>query len=164
MPGTTLCSSASSHALLTGFLAAGLSLGLVSCRAQLAPVSPRSLHIHQTWQLQPGSQVAGRRISGGLGDISVELAGASVYAPFNGHVQSVQGIAAPCVVLSSPEVPAYLLRLCGVRQPKLGDVLSGQPIGSAETLQFAALRKQPDGKWALVEPSVQILAQTLTPP
>jgi hypothetical protein len=81
-----------------------------------------------------------------------------VYAPFAGKVEPHRE---DCVVFSSPEVPAYLLRLCGVRRPKLGQVQQGEAIASAEFLQFAALRRQPDGKWAMVEPSTDVLERTL---
>lgn len=121
-------------------------------------VAPRALQIQQNWQLQPGSEIAGHRILGGLGDVSIALDGGKVYAPFAGKVEPHRE---DCVVFSSPEVPAYLLRLCGVRRPKLGQVQQGEAIASAKFLQFAALRRQPDGKWAMVEPSTDVLERTL---
>jgi hypothetical protein len=121
-------------------------------------VAPRALQIQQNWQLQPGSEIAGHRILGGLGDVSIALNGDKVYAPFAGKVEPHQD---DCVVFSSPEVPAYLLRLCGVRRPKLGQVEQGEAIASAKSLQFAALRRQPNGKWAMVEPSIDVLERTL---
>ena len=127
------------------------------------PIEPdRSLPIEQQWQLQPGSTIAGRQVAGGLGDISIELNGDRVYAPADGRVQPVKTNPI-CVVFEAPEIPAYLFRLCGIRNPKLGEVQQGEAIGRADDLQFAALRRQPDGKWAMVEPSRQILEQTLKP-
>jgi hypothetical protein len=118
----------------------------------------RAVQIQQTWELQPGDEVGGHRIAGGLGDISIELNGDTVYAPFDGRIQpNVAG----CVVFSTPDVPAYLFRLCGLRQPRLGELRQGEAIGSGEYLQFAALRKQPDGKWAMVEPARDFLERTL---
>jgi hypothetical protein len=49
-------------------------------------------------------------------------------------------------------------------RPQLGEIKQGQAIGSANYLQFAALRRQPDGKWAMVEPASDILQRTLTQP
>lgn len=120
-----------------------------------------TIQLEQQWVLQPGDQVAGRRIQGGLGDISVEVAGKPVYAPYNGHVRPVSGNT-DCVFYSSPELPAYLFRWCGVTQPKWGTVQRGQPVAIAQTLEFATLRKQPSGRWAMVEPSIQLLERTLT--
>jgi hypothetical protein len=137
-----------------------LAVLLVVCAgcAKAGNVAPRALQIQQNWQLQPGSEIAGHRILGGLGDVSIEPNGGKVYAPFDGKVEPHRD---DCVVFSSPEVPAYLLRLCGVRRPKLGQVQQGEAIASAESLQFAALRRQPDGKWAMVEPSTDVLERTL---
>ncbi|NEQ31045.1 MAG: hypothetical protein F6K04_08580, partial [Leptolyngbya sp. SIO4C5] len=63
-----------------------------------------------------------------------------------------------------PEVPAYLFRLCGLKNARLGDIKAGNQVGTGETLQFAALRKQPDGSWALVEPAVDVLERTVSSP
>lgn len=138
-----------------------IALLLVSagCSRGRAAVAPRALQIQQAWALQPGSNLAGHRISGGLGDISIELNGATVYAPFNGLVQPHRD---DCVIFSSPEVPAYVLRLCGLQRSQLGERRAGQAIGSGQSLQFAALRRQPDGTWAMVEPSQDILERTLS--
>ncbi|MDX2215394.1 MAG: hypothetical protein SFY66_19175 [Oculatellaceae cyanobacterium bins.114] len=133
---------------------------LTGCKA--SPTEPEmTIQLEQQWVLQPGDQVAGRRIQGGLGDISVELAGQPVYAPYDGRVRPVSGNA-DCVFYSSPELPAYLFRWCGVTQPKLGSVQQGDSVAIANTLEFATLRKQPSGRWAMVEPSIQILERTLT--
>ena len=126
--------------------------------ARQPEVSPRAIQLHQKWILQPGAEVAGFKISGGLGDISIELEGKSVRAPFNGKVQPNQ---ADCVVFSSSEVPAYLFRFCGLKRPQLGDLQAGDVIGSGQALQFAALRRQPDGSWAIVEPALDLLERTI---
>jgi hypothetical protein len=150
MQATRLCFS--SRVLL-----AVLLLICAGC-TRASNIAPRALQIQQSWQLQPGSEIAGHRILGGLGDVSIALDGGKVYAPFTGKVEPHRE---DCVVFSSPEVPAYLLRLCGVRRPKLGQVQQGEAIASAKSLQFAALRRQPDGKWAMVEPSTDVLERTL---
>ncbi len=124
------------------------------------PVQPLSIDIQQNWQLQPGQVVAGYPVLGGVGDISIELNNGTVYAPFDGTIQPNGDV---CVAFTSPEVPAYLLRLCGLRHPTVGDVREGQPIGRADTVQIAALRRLPDGKWTMVEPSSRVLERALKP-
>jgi hypothetical protein len=97
---------------------------------------------------------------GGLGDLSIALKGNTIYAPYEGRVQpNQQG----CVMFSSADVPNYLLRLCGVKNPNFGLRKEGEVIGTADALQFALLNKRPDGLWALVEPSKKILEQMLQP-
>ncbi|MEM8806858.1 MAG: hypothetical protein AAGF01_12595 [Cyanobacteria bacterium P01_G01_bin.38] len=116
----------------------------------------RKVQIDQDWVLQAGSEVAGYAISSGLGDITLELGGDVVRMPFDGEVQPAEG---GCVMVSSPEVPAYLFRLCGVHNPKLGARSQHQTIGHAQQLVFATLRKQPSGTWAMVEPSTSLIKQ-----
>ncbi|MEB3337305.1 MAG: hypothetical protein VKJ46_07590 [Leptolyngbyaceae bacterium] len=123
--------------------------------------APSTIQLSQTWELQPGDRVAGRLVTGSLGDISLEIKGSRVYVPFDGRVQPYQG---NCVVFSSDEVPAYLFRLCGLKQPQLGVVKAGEVMGEGNYLQFAALRKQPNGTWFFVEPSRDILERTLKKP
>lgn len=142
----------------------GLALLMVlgtACSRPVEEVPPRHLVIQQQWQLQPGSIVGGRYISGGLGDISVELQGDAIHAPFVGKVQPFEN---NCLIYSTPEVPAYLFRLCGLETANLGEVNQGDPIGRGTLLQFATLRKQPSGKWAMVEPSSTMLERILTHP
>ncbi|MFE4105358.1 hypothetical protein [Almyronema epifaneia] len=136
------------------------SLLLVMGCSQAASPPARQVSIHQNWALQPGSEIAGYHVSGGLGDISIELRGKAVHAPFDGKVQPS---VADCVMFSSPEVPAYLFRFCGLQGTRLGEVKAGSKVGTGETLQFAALRKQPDGTWALVEPAMDVLERTVKP-
>ncbi|MBD1848573.1 hypothetical protein [Leptolyngbya sp. FACHB-711] len=118
----------------------------------------RMIQIQQTWQLQPGDAIANHSVVAGLGDISIRLNGDSVYAPFDGQVQ--QNVAG-CILFSSPDVPAYLFRLCGLKQPKLGTVQQGETIGSGDYVHIATLRKQPEGTWAMVEPAKDILEKLL---
>lgn len=143
-----------------------LLLGLVplllvqSCQ-EPPPVESRKLNIEQNWALKPGQYVAGHLISGGLGDVSVEVQGSSLVAPFTGLLQPHQ---TDCAVFSSPEVPAYLLRICGLQKPQLGPCQVGTHIGTGKTVHFAALRKQPTGQWAIVEPASDILERMLSTP
>lgn len=124
-------------------------------------VAPRTIPIHQDWALQPGSDIGGYRVAGSLGDVSIELNGHQVRAPFDGRVEPLAG---GCVVFSTPEIPAYLFRLCGLSNPTLGDLQRGDKIGKGQSLQFAAMRKQPDGTWAIVEPALDILERTVRQP
>ncbi|NJN32866.1 MAG: hypothetical protein HC824_22495 [Synechococcales cyanobacterium RM1_1_8] len=58
-------------------------------------------------------------------------------------------------------MPAYLFRYCGLGRMVLGDRPEGAFLGRAQALQFATLRKQPDGSWAIVEPAKDILEKSL---
>ena len=136
-------------------------IGAVACSRPLEDVQIRQFEIQQQWQLQPGSLVSGRRISGGLGDISVDLDGSAIHAPFDGKVQPYEQ---RCLIYSTPEVPAYLFRLCGLDHANLGNIGRGEVIGRGAMLQFAALRKQPSGQWAMVEPSIAMLESILAKP
>lgn len=140
------------------YLLAPALLGLGACSKAPAP-PPLEVRLYQKWELQPGDEIAGRAVLGGLGDISIDLEGNAVYAPFAGRTQLDTR---QCVIFSSPDVPAYLFRLCGLNQPRLGELKQGEAIGSGNLLYFAALRKQPNGTWAVVEPAKAILERTLT--
>ncbi len=134
-------------------------MGIGACNfAATAKVPSRNITVHQEWALQPGSRVGEYPVVGGLGDVSIELDGSTVKAPFDGKVQPTDH---NCVAFSSPEVPAYLFRLCGVKRPRLGSIEAGETIGRGKVLQFAAMRRQPDGSWAMVEPAVEVLEKTV---
>lgn len=139
-----------------------LMLMLTGCSTGNSTDSVRTLPIQQSWELKLGDDVAGHRIAGSLGDVSIELNGGSVYAPFDGKVEPND--VAGCVIYSSPEVPAYTFRFCGLHSIRYGDVKQGDGLGKGTMLQFAALRRQPDGTWALVEPAKEIIERSLTPP
>jgi hypothetical protein len=142
-------------------LAIVLLLGLSGCFFAPKPPTPVEIDLYQQWQLQPGDTIAGRTVTGGLGDISIALDGKPIYAPFDGRVQPTT---ANCILFSSADLPGYLFRLCGLSAPKLGTVSQGEAIGSGKHLEFAALRKQADGRWAIVEPSKRILERSLQQP
>ncbi|MER3433993.1 MAG: hypothetical protein C4288_11305 [Leptolyngbya sp. ERB_1_1] len=116
--------------------------------------------LYQTWQLKPGDEIAGTKVIGGLGDISIALNDHSVYAPSDGNAYiDKRG----CVYFSGADTPAYLFRLCGLEAPKLGAMKAGEVIASGKMLQFATLLKQADDTWALVEPDKSLLQRTLKP-
>lgn len=150
-----------SNVLKTMLAAVATVLAMLGCTPQPVttepPIDPK---LYQTWELQPGDTVAGYLVMGGLGDLSIALNGKAVYAPYDGRVQPNKP---GCVMFSSTDVPNYLLRLCGINKPQYGLRRAGEAIGHADALQFAVLNKRPDGLWAMVEPSRQILQQMLQP-
>ncbi|WOD37491.1 hypothetical protein [Nodosilinea sp. E11] len=146
-------------------LKAGLGLllaGLGSC-SHLSGVVPRQIVLKQTWEIESGDRVAGQLVTGGLGDISVQLQGTRLRAPFAGQVElAAKGFR--CIYFSTPEVPAYLFRYCGIRRPRLGALQAGDVMGRGRHIHFATLRRQPDGAWAIVEPSDRVLERSLNQP
>jgi hypothetical protein len=143
---------------LCGGLIASL-LVLAGCSTNPDANNTIDLKLYQQWQLQPGDDIKGYSVVGGLGDISIALNGQSLYAPFDGRAQKDQR---SCLIYSSPDVPAYLFRLCGMNDSQLGAHNQGDRLGSASTIFIATLRKQPDGTWAIVEPSKPILERILS--
>ncbi len=144
-----------------GLLALGiLGSAIAGCTSVTNTEQPLNVQLYQHWELQPGDTLGGYAVVGGLGDISIALDGKTVYAPFDGKTQ---WDTRKCVIFSTPDVPAYMFRLCGVNQPKVGAIARGDAIGTANILQFAALRQQTDKTWAIVEPSKTILQRTLSP-
>jgi len=120
-----------------------------------------SINLYQNWQLQPGDVVQTYPVVSGLGDVSLELGGQSVFTPFRGTMQTIDE---QCVLFTSQDVPAYRFRFCGLSQLQLGDVNAGDRIGAADILTIALLRRQTDGTWAMVEPSVIMLERWLSKP
>lgn len=139
-----------------GPLVGGALLMLAAC--QSSPIPSRNITVQQTWELQVGNQIGDYRIISGLGDITLDLDGDPVQIPFDGEIQPMDE---HCVAFTSPEVPAYLFRLCGISRPSLGQRHRGHVIGRAERLVFAAFRKEPDGTWALIEPATDLIEQFL---
>jgi hypothetical protein len=138
--------------------------GLTSCTQPGSAPAPRHVTLHQKWALQPGDRLAGYQVQSGLGDITVDIKGNQVFMPFDGQVQPAEDNADLCVILSSPDVPAYLFRICGLSQVRLGTLAQGESIGSGNTVAFATLRRQADGTWAMVEPAQELLSQFLDRP
>ncbi len=147
-------------------LALGLGLGILlslSGCSRLTPTVPRQIVLKQTWEIESGDRVAGQLVTGSLGDISLRLQGARLRAPFTGQVElAAKGF--NCIYFSTPEVPAYLFRYCGVSHPHLGSIEAGAVMGRGRYIHFATLRRQPDGSWAMVEPSDRVLERSLNRP
>ena len=168
-PPSLLLSSLPSGAELIGTQPLALALGWVlllsgGCESTLNPPPARNVNLYQKWTLQPGDQLGSYRIQSGLGDVAVDLKGGKVFMPFDGEVQPAAGQEDLCVIISSPDVPAYLFRLCGLKQPRLGSLAQGSSLGSGGVVAFATLRRQADGTWAMVEPSEKLITQFLTAP
>lgn len=143
-------------------LGLGMLLGLGGC-GRLTPMVPRQIVLKQAWEIESGDRVAGQLVTGSLGDISIRLEGARLRAPFTGQVElAAKGF--NCIYFSSPEVPAYLFRYCGVSHPHVGPVEAGAVMGRGRYIHFATLRRQPDGSWAMVEPSDRVLERSLNRP
>lgn len=133
---------------------------LIGCQQPPSAEDTIDVKLYQQWQLQPGDTLRGVAVIGGLGDIGLSLNGKSVYAPFNGTAQRDPR---NCLIFSTPDVPAYLFRLCGLNDLHLGARNQGDQLGRASTLHVATLRKQPNGTWAIVEPSKPIIERFLSP-
>ncbi|MEO1069312.1 MAG: hypothetical protein AAFW95_09355 [Cyanobacteria bacterium J06638_6] len=139
-----------------------LLLGLAGC-GRFTAATPRQIVLRQSWEIESGDRVAGQLVTGSLGDISVQLRGTRLRAPFVGQVElAAKGF--HCIYFSSPEVPAYLFRYCGVRRPQIGPLQAGEVMGRGQNIHFATLRRQPDGAWAIVEPSDRVLERSLNQP
>lgn len=144
------------------FLGVGaIALGSMSssCVGHSAP-QPRSITLKQQWEINPGDDISGSLVSGSLGDISLVLKkGVRVKAPFDGQMEPTE--LAGCDFYSTPEIPAYLFRLCGLNRASYGEVNAGQTLGKASYISFATLRKQPDGTWIIVEPARGVLEKVI---
>ena len=131
----------------TLYLFLGMFL-LSSCAAHSAP-EPRNITLQQQWTLNPGDDVAGSTVAGSLGDISLQIDGRRIRAPFDGELELSE--ADGCAFYSTPEIPAYLFRLCGLDNVNYGDIKAEHSIGKGDFLSFATLRRQPDGTRIIVE-------------
>ncbi len=136
-----------------------LGLLLSSCQSQAIPPK-RVINIQQQWELEPGDLIADHLVIGSLGDISIQLKRQPLRAPFPGKIEP--STFDQCVIYSTPEVPAYLFRFCGLQRPKYGPIKAGQVIGRGSHVQFATLRRQPDGTWIIVEPSTGVLERAIS--
>ena len=135
------------------------ALWLSGCSAHTA-AEPRTITLQQQWSFNPGDEIAGSTVAGSLGDISINLQKNRVKAPFDGELEPSE--LDSCALYSTPEIPAYLFRLCGLRNVPYGSIKSGKLMGKGSYLSFATLRRQPDGSWIIVEPARGVLEQALS--
>lgn len=134
------------------------ALLLTGCGAKAKP-KPKIITLQQQWALNPGDEVDGNLVAGSLGDISLFLKRGKVSAPFDGELDPSE--TKQCALYSTPEIPAYLFRLCGLEKFNYGEVKAGEPMGKGDYLSFATLRRQPDGTWIIVEPAKGVLEKVL---
>ncbi|MGB3296995.1 MAG: hypothetical protein WBA76_01905 [Phormidesmis sp.] len=144
--------------LLSGLMLLLSATLLCGCGVKAGP-KPKVITLQQQWALNPGDKIAGNLVVGSLGDISLLLKRGKVSAPFDGELAPSDKD--QCALYSTPEIPAYLFRLCGLKSFDYGEVKAGKPIGKGDYLSFATLRRQPDGTWIIVEPAKGVLEKAL---
>lgn len=130
----------------------------------------REIELRNTWGMQAGNEIAKHPIVSGLGDISLAFNGKAL-APVDGWIEGkfvlvsdgnlLQGTP-DCVIFSSPQMPSYLSKLCGLKQRNLGLVEQGTPIGQTNGYLHVTLfsyRKSEEGTpvWVYVSPSPQLI-------
>lgn len=143
-----------------GLVSAIALLNLLGGCAGSSIPQPKAITLKQQWVLNPGDRIAGSLVSGSLGDISLSLEkGVQVKAPFDGLLEpsELDG----CDFYSTPEIPAYLFRLCGLKHVAYGKIQVGKQMGKGSYVSFATLRKQPDGTWIIVEPARGVLEKAI---
>ena len=133
--------------------------------------SQKEISLRQTWSLQAGESIEGHRVVSGLGDLSVTLQD-EVYAPADGIVYgrfvlisegTLTQSQRDCLIFSSPQLPAYLLQLCGLDKRRLGLVKQGGVLGKAQGYLHLALLRH-DQQWVFVPPSTDLLKRLLRKP
>jgi len=129
-----------------------------------AEISARKVNLYQDWALGPGDSLGDYEVQSGLGDVAVDVRGQRIYMPFDGSIEPDADSEGLCIIVSSPEVPAYLFRLCGIQRPRLGYQARHTTIGVGQVIAFATLRRQRDGTWAMVEPAQDLLMKFLEKP
>jgi hypothetical protein len=144
---------------LLGLMLLLSALGLSGCGAKAEPQA-KAITLQQQWALNPGDEIAGSLVAGSLGDISILLKNNKVTAPFEGELAPSE--IKQCALYSTPEIPAYLFRLCGLKSFEYGELKAGKLIGKGDYLSFATLRRQPDGTWIIVEPAKSVLEKLLS--
>ncbi len=134
------------------------------------------LELRRTLGVQSGEQIANRRVVAGLGDLSLESTG-EVYAPTNGHVEANFALisegtmtrgANDCVLFTSPQLPTYMSRLCGLKKRNVGSIQQNKAIGETNGYLHVALlslRRNEDRslKWMYVSPSPDFVKRFFLP-
>jgi hypothetical protein len=138
----------------------------------------QEVKVQQSWGLQIGDAIGTATVVGSLGDVSLSHRG-RVFAPVDGWVEGdfvtiVGDELLPsepdCVLFSSPQLPSYLMKACGLVQRYLGAVEAGQPIGrTGGALHVSLLSRRRDqaansdaeAEWVYVSPSPEFLAQAI---
>lgn len=138
------------------------------------PLAIKQIELKKVWEIQAGQSIAGHRVVSSLGDVSLEFKGA-IAAPAMGVVErnfvlvsdrTLIRTPPDCIIFSSPQMPAYLLKLCGLKQYHLGTVNQGFPIGKTSGyLQMSLLSFRKDenqvSQWIYVSPSPKLIEKLL---
>lgn len=134
----------------------------------------KQIELKKVWEIQAGQLIAGHRVVSGLGDISLEFKGA-IAAPAMGIVErnfvlvsdrTLIKTPSDCILFSSPQMPGYLLKVCGLKQRHLGIVNQGVSIGKTNGylhLSLLSFRKDENqvSKWIYVSPSSKLIEKLL---
>ena len=135
-----------------------------------SPHSVREIELQNTWGVKAGDSIEGYFIASGLGDISLAMKG-KVIAPIDGNVEEnfvlisdgslIRG-PSDCIIFSSPQLPAYLIKLCGLASRNLEQVEGGKPIGKTNGyLHISLFSYRPNQEsgaiWVYVPPSPQLI-------
>ncbi len=138
--------------------------------AARSPRTVREIELQNTWGVKAGDAIEKYFVASGLGDISLAMKG-NVIAPLDGNIEEkfvlisdgslIRGTS-DCVIFSSPQMPAYLIKLCGLKSRNLDLVEGGKPIGKTNGYLHISLfsyRPHPDSgaMWVYVPPSPQLL-------
>ncbi|MBI1270507.1 hypothetical protein GC174_08745 [bacterium] len=115
-----------------------------------------SIALAKSFDIDPNQAIgAGNvRVSGGLGDISLNLNGDSLYAPVEGELLKSDG---GCHLFISRVLPGYRIRLCGLGDLENKLYAEGERIGEFKTISVALLRREPTGNYVFVEPAGDFL-------
>lgn len=135
----------------------------------------KQIEVKKVGDIESGEVIAGQRVIGGLGDISLKFNG-SVKAPVTGVVDSEFVLVTEdnlidstrdCIIFSSAQMPAYLLKICGLTGRNLGAVDRGSPIGETggklhiSLLSFRQVDNQTK-KWIYVSPSKTLIEKLVS--
>ncbi|MDY6936283.1 MAG: hypothetical protein SWY16_01345 [Cyanobacteriota bacterium] len=134
------------------------------------PRSVREIELQNTWGVKAGESIDRYLVASGLGDISLAMKG-KVLAPLDGNIEHkfvlisdgslIRGTS-DCVIFSSPQMPAYLIKLCGLASRNFNRIESGKPIGETNGYLHISLfsyRPNPENgaTWVYVPPSPQLI-------
>ena len=136
--------------------------------------SIKEIELAKTWEARAGETVGKHQIVGGLGDVTVRVGG-NITAPASGWIDSdfvlisegsMSKSTNDCVVFSSAQIPAYLLKLCGLSRRHDGAIARGSVLGRTDAYLHVALlsfRKNADGegRWMYVSPSTDLVERML---
>jgi hypothetical protein len=127
----------------------------------------KEIELQKSWGIHAGDVIGNYPVAGGLGEISLRIRG-NIRAPMDGRVEDKFVLVSEgtiinsddnCVLFSSPQLPAYLSKFCGLETQNLGLVRQGQSIGKTDGYLHVALltyRQSAENRnqWVYVSPSM----------